>query len=81
MPGAKRMNMEFCANHPDRKANYVCFKHNISMCEECLSCRDPQIYCKFRTACPIHFLTKRKGGLDDDYRPAAQESAEKVSTG
>jgi hypothetical protein len=39
-------------------------KHNIYMCEECLDCRDPEIYCKFRSSCPIHFLTKRKGDLD-----------------
>ena len=41
-------------------------KHNIYMCEECLDCRDPDIYCKFRSACPIHFLTKRKGNLGGD---------------
>jgi len=39
-------------------------KHNIYMCEECLDCRDPDLYCKFRSSCPIHFLTKRKGNLD-----------------
>jgi len=53
-----------CLNHPDRETSYVCMKHNIYMCQHCLVCRDPQIYCKFRTACPIHFLTKRKGNLD-----------------
>jgi hypothetical protein len=41
-------------------------KHNIYMCQECLDCRDPEIYCKFRSSCPIHFLTKRKGNLDGD---------------
>jgi hypothetical protein len=41
-------------------------KHDIYMCEDCLECRDSEIYCKFRSACPIHFLTKRKGNLDDD---------------
>jgi hypothetical protein len=53
-----------CVNHPDQETGYGCLKHNIYMCEKCLECRDPQIYCKFRTACPIHFLTKRKGNLD-----------------
>jgi tRNA-Thr(GGU) m(6)t(6)A37 methyltransferase TsaA len=36
------------------------------MCEDCIDCRDPEIYCKFRSACPIHFITKRKGNLDGD---------------
>ncbi|CAB1081798.1 B-box zinc finger [Alkalispirochaeta odontotermitis] len=56
--------MGTCINHADRETSYVCLKHNISMCESCLDCRDPKIYCKFRTACPIHFLTRRKGRLD-----------------
>ena len=30
-----------------------------------MHCRDPEIYCKFRSSCPIHFLTKRKKNLDD----------------
>lgn len=55
-----------CTNHPDRKTSYACLKHDIYMCENCMRCRDPDIYCKFRTACPIHFITRRKRGLDDD---------------
>ena len=55
-----------CLNHPDRKTSYECMKYKISMCEECLDCRDPEIYCKFRESCPIHFITKRKGRLDED---------------
>jgi len=39
-------------------------KHEIYMCEDCMECRDPDIYCKFRSSCPIHFITKRKGNLD-----------------
>ncbi|MFZ5562451.1 MAG: ASKHA domain-containing protein [Thermodesulfobacteriota bacterium] len=54
-----------CVNHPDRETNYVCLKHGIYQCEECLKCRDPQLYCKFRSSCPIWFMTKRNGGLDD----------------
>jgi hypothetical protein len=23
-----------------------------------MHCRDPEIYCKFRTSCPIHFMEK-----------------------
>jgi len=55
-----------CINHPDKETSYVCMKHEIYMCENCLKCRDPEIYCKFRSACPIHFLTRRIGDLDGD---------------
>ncbi len=70
--------MEHCINHPDRETSYACLKHNSYMCEECLHCRDPEIYCKFRSACPIHFLTKRKGNLDGDNPPADPDPAETV---
>lgn len=58
--------MKPCINHPDKETSYVCMKHDIYMCENCLKCRDPEIYCKFRSACPIHFLTRRKGDLDGE---------------
>lgn len=48
-----------CINHPDRETGYICMKHNIYLCQECLECRDPDIYCKFRPSCPIHFITKK----------------------
>ncbi len=35
-------------------------KHNVYMCDECAHCRDPEIYCKFRSACPIWFMHKEK---------------------
>jgi tRNA (Thr-GGU) A37 N-methylase len=70
-------NLKPCINHPDRQTSYVCMKHEIYMCEDCMECRDPDIYCKFRSSCPIHFITKRKGNLDGkeipmeiiEYRP------------
>ena len=34
-------------------------KHNMYLCEECLQCRDPELYCKYRTSCPIHFMNKK----------------------
>lgn len=57
-----------CINHPDRETNYVCMKHGIYMCEECLKCRDPELYCKFRPSCPIWFMSKQRDGkgLGDD---------------
>ena len=33
-------------------------KHEVYMCPECLHCRDPEIYCKFRPSCTIHFMEK-----------------------
>ncbi|MCK5835633.1 MAG: DUF4445 domain-containing protein [Desulfobacula sp.] len=48
-----------CINHPDRETSYICMKHNIYMCEECLECPDPDIYCKFRPSCPIYFISKK----------------------
>ena len=52
--------MEKCVNHPDRDADFVCMKHHTHMCEPCVSCRDPEIYCKFRPSCPIWFMHKEK---------------------
>lgn len=61
-----------CINHPDRETSYICMKHNIYLCEECLECKDPDIYCKFRPSCPIHFITK-KGFESSDTSPAKKE--------
>jgi hypothetical protein len=52
-----------CINHPERETSYLCMKHNIYLCDLCLVCRDPDIYCKFRPSCPIHFVSKK--GFDD----------------
>jgi len=49
-----------CVNHPDRDTDFICMKHNVHMCDECVSCRDPEIYCKFRSSCPIWFMHKEK---------------------
>ncbi|MFZ5569681.1 MAG: ASKHA domain-containing protein [Thermodesulfobacteriota bacterium] len=64
-----------CVNHPDRETGYVCMKHDIYLCEECLKCRDPNIHCKFRSACPIWFMDKR-GGKDIDAMPERKEMHE-----
>lgn len=39
---------------------YQCQKHLTEVCEECLGCKDPTIYCKFRPSCVIHFLEKER---------------------
>ena len=49
-----------CRNHPEKETSYLCSKHNVYMCEECLKCNDPELYCKFRSACPIWFMERRK---------------------
>lgn len=54
-----------CTNHPDRETSFLCMKHNIYLCEECTKCRDPEIYCKYRTSCPIWFMDNRGGATID----------------
>lgn len=60
--------MEKCSNHPELETSYVCSKYTTYMCEECLKCSDPEIYCKFRSACPIWFIKKKNGSLDEEKR-------------
>ncbi len=59
--------MEKCTRHPERETRFQCLKHGTWMCEECLGCRDPHIYCKHRSACPVWFIEKavRIGLLPD----------------
>jgi len=52
--------MGTCVHHPDRETSFMCSKHGVYMCEECLECRDPDIYCKYRSACPIWYEHKRR---------------------
>ncbi|MBC2712444.1 MAG: DUF4445 domain-containing protein [Desulfosarcina sp.] len=66
-----------CINHPDRETPYICMKHQIYLCEECLECRDPKLYCKYRSACPIWFMSKRKEGWDAE---ESKEAAAAVHT-
>jgi hypothetical protein len=60
-----------CIHHPDRETSYICMKHQIYLCEDCLECRDPKIYCKHRSACPIWFNGKHKEGWEAEDRKAA----------
>lgn len=52
--------MGTCVHHPDRETSYLCMKHNVYLCESCLQCRDPELYCKFRQSCPIWFIHKER---------------------
>jgi hypothetical protein len=57
-----------CRNHPNKETSCVCTKYTIYMCEECLKCSDPDIYCKFRSACTIWFMDKKNIGLEEENR-------------
>jgi hypothetical protein len=62
----EKSSMGKCIHHPDRETQYVCMKHQLYLCEACLQCKDPKIYCKHRSSCPIWFMSKRQKGLDAD---------------
>ncbi len=49
-----------CACHPETETSFLCMKHNKYLCEECLKCQDPGLYCKFRPSCPVWFMEKRQ---------------------
>ncbi|KJS33766.1 MAG: B-box zinc finger [Desulfatitalea sp. BRH_c12] len=49
-----------CSCHPEIETQYICMKYNTYLCEECLTCRDPELYCKYRPSCLIWFMTKRQ---------------------
>jgi hypothetical protein len=46
-------------------------KHGIYLCGDCLKCRDPNIYCKHRSACPIRFIEKHEQRPDGRENPTA----------
>ncbi len=56
--------MEKCINHPDTETRFLCQKYNQYMCEKCMTCKDPKIYCKYKTACPIRFM--EQNNMDND---------------
>ncbi len=68
--------MGTCINHPDRETSYACMKHQVYLCQDCLRCQDPELYCKFRSSCPIWFLAHTKAGLAE----RAREETPKVQT-
>ncbi|MFO7715328.1 hypothetical protein [Desulfosarcina sp.] len=65
--------MGTCINHPERETPYRCMKHQIYLCEACLECKDPKLYCKHRSACPVWFMGKQKegGNAEDQHESAA----------
>lgn len=59
-----------CTNHPEIETSYHCMKHDTYLCQECLKCRDPELYCKFRSSCPIYFMSAK--GFDR--RPPSEDA-------
>ena len=58
--------MARCVIHPDRETNVVCQRlTHRGYCAECLEkgapCFEPEVYCKFRTACVIWELAREQG--------------------
>jgi hypothetical protein len=58
-----------CSCHPENETSFMCMKYNVYLCDDCLECRDPNIYCKYRSSCPIWFMQKRAKGWDDEEKP------------
>ena len=47
-----------CYKHSDRTGKYYCAKYQRYLCEDCLACQDPTIYCKYRNMCFIWEVVK-----------------------
>lgn len=72
------ITMGKCINHPERETQYLCMKHQVFLCEDCLSCRDPKLYCKSRSACPINFIEKDRKKHDGEQQQPAEGQQEKA---
>ena len=48
---------EAAAENPVR---YLCMKYNRHQEGEEIACRDPDLYCKFRSSCLIHYQEKHR---------------------
>jgi hypothetical protein len=51
-----------CTNHPGKETAFRCEKDGTYLCDECLICPNPNIYCKFRTGCIIWELQNEDAG-------------------
>ena len=67
-------SLEDCSKTSD--AGYTCMKHGITVSEKHIQCRDPEIYCKFRSSCPIWFMDKKGGGSIDEDTPGEASKTE-----
>ena len=44
---------------------YLCMKYNRHQQGDHIACQDPQLYCKFRPQCLIHYTEKRNRRKSD----------------
>ncbi|MBI5525626.1 MAG: hypothetical protein HY897_04775 [Deltaproteobacteria bacterium] len=51
---------EHCVNHPARPARLRCTKYSKPLCDMCVACQDPALYCKFRTECLVWEIERQK---------------------
>jgi uncharacterized 2Fe-2S/4Fe-4S cluster protein (DUF4445 family) len=68
-----------CTRHPENETSFQCLKHGVWLCDECLKCRDPELYCKHRSACPIWFIEKRQRRIQKEQAAAAAQQRFKVT--
>ncbi len=71
-----------CHRHPDRRGIYYCAKKKVYLCEECLQCQDPTLYCKDRTMCMIWEVLKHGTPDQQEKKPmsSSPSSAAKDSS-
>lgn len=46
--------------NPESPVRYMCMKYNRYREGEAVACQDPDLYCKFRSSCLIHYKDKRR---------------------
>ena len=52
--------MSCCPENQEEQSRYKCEKHQVYLCDGCLECKDPELYCKFRPSCMIYYLGKER---------------------
>ncbi len=50
--------MNHCINHPGREGKFTCMKYRKNLCDECMACQDPGLYCRYRSQCVIWELSR-----------------------
>jgi len=68
-----------CINHPDRAGNGYCERYERYLCEDCMQCQDPSLYCKFRKQCIVWEFWRH--GMEGDFpEPDTERPEAEVST-
>jgi hypothetical protein len=56
-----------CARHADTPAIHNCAKYGRYLCEDCLCCQDPKLFCRWRTSCVIWEVSRhQRAGREED---------------